>query len=437
MRINQNIVALSAYRAVSGHQSSVETATERLASGLRINRAADDAAGLAIAESIRTQVKGLNQAQRNTEDSVSLLRTAEGGLNETHAVLQRMRVLAVQAANTGVQSSESLQAIQAEIRQLTSQIDRIAYDTEFNGATLLDGSFRDKSLQIGANAGDTTLVSINSGIRAAIPPSPSGVALWDVYQPAKLAAVSDPVTFSHTVGGQTTSVSVPMPTPRPATVADLAAVLNADPAFSATFSARTGMHRFADGSSVADANLIVMAKAPGAGQVVATGVPATRVQSDPGRDEIPEHVGGYAAADILGYVDVTRLPGSSTNTVTSGGPSTGFGTADDVGSTPTTTTHTSTWGAGATDAIRQIDRAISLVSTGRAQIGAVENALDYNARSVAVSADNLASAESRISDADMAKEITSLEKHKVQLQASIAMLPQANAVPQGLLKLLQ
>lgn len=217
MFINTNGSAMFAYRSLAKNQNGIATATERLSSGLRINRAADDAAGLAIAENMRGQVNGLNQGARNAGDGVSLLRTAEGGLNETHAILQRMRTLAVQAANSGVMSSDNLRAIQAEMTQAMAEIDRIAYGAEFNGQTLLDGTFRDKKLQVGANAGDVKTVSIVSTIiaevpaipaRPAIPPEPARVALWEVETgslPGRL------LTFTHTLAGGTTSVSVSVP----------------------------------------------------------------------------------------------------------------------------------------------------------------------------------------------------------------------------------
>lgn len=263
MRINQNAAAAFAYRSLVNHQGGLSTSTERLASGLRINRAADDAAGLAIAETMRAQVNGLNQGQRNAGDGISLLRTAEGALNETHAILQRMRTLAVQAANAGVMSSDNLRMIQTEMTQLTGEIDRIAYETEFNGATLLDGTFVDKKLQVGANAGDTKTVTIRSGVDAAVPQSDeqpaqaAGVALWGVSDPARMAAIADPVSFTHTLAGQPTQVDVSLD-PLPTTVPELGARLNDDPTFSASFTASVGVHTYQDGTSV-PANLIVMA----------------------------------------------------------------------------------------------------------------------------------------------------------------------------------
>lgn len=150
MRINNNISALNSWRNLSNTDRNMDKSLEKLSSGYRINRAADDAAGLAISEKMRGQIRGLNQATRNAQDGISLIQTAEGALNETHAILQRMRELTVQAGN-GTNETEDLEAIQAEIAALIDEIDGIAERTEFNGKTLLDGNL-DIDLQIGANA---------------------------------------------------------------------------------------------------------------------------------------------------------------------------------------------------------------------------------------------------------------------------------------------
>ena len=139
MRINQNISALNAYRNLVNTDNRLNKSLERLSSGLRINRAADDAAGLAISEKMRGQIRGLNQAMRNAQDAISLIQTAEGALNETHSILQRMRELSVQAASDTLTSSDRME-IQKEINQLTAEIDRIANTTEFNTKKLLDGT---------------------------------------------------------------------------------------------------------------------------------------------------------------------------------------------------------------------------------------------------------------------------------------------------------
>lgn len=159
LQINTNVAALNSYRNLTGTQGAMNTSLERLSSGLRINRAADDAAGLAISEKLRSQVNGLNQAQANAQDGVSLIQTAEGALNEVHSILQRMRTLAVQSASDTNTDSDRTQ-IQKEITQLNSELDGISTRTQFNGMNLIDGSFTGKSLQIGANAGQTMGVSI-------------------------------------------------------------------------------------------------------------------------------------------------------------------------------------------------------------------------------------------------------------------------------------
>ncbi|MDR7462343.1 MAG: flagellin, partial [Armatimonadota bacterium] len=139
MRINQNIAALNAHRNLVATDNALSKSLERLSSGFRINRAADDAAGLAISEKLRAQVRGLAQAIRNAQDGISMIQTAEGALNEVHAMLQRMRELALQAANDTL-SAEDRQAINQEIQQLRAEIDNVSGRTTFNGKKLLDGS---------------------------------------------------------------------------------------------------------------------------------------------------------------------------------------------------------------------------------------------------------------------------------------------------------
>ena len=161
MIINNNMQAINAHRQLGINATAQSKSIEKLSSGLRINRAGDDAAGLSISEKMRAQIRGLNQASRNAQDGISLIQTAEGALNETHAILQRMRELAVQAANdTYVDNDRSY--IQAEIKQLTAEINRIASTTEFNTQKLLDGNYSGKKFQIGANADQMVTLSIES-----------------------------------------------------------------------------------------------------------------------------------------------------------------------------------------------------------------------------------------------------------------------------------
>ncbi|WP_404352296.1 flagellin FliC [Phycicoccus jejuensis] len=161
LQVNTNVAALNAYRHLSSTQSSMNTSLERLSSGLRINRAADDAAGLAISEKLRAQTNGLSQATSNAQDAISLVQTAEGALNETHSILQRMRQLAVQSGNDTNTADDRL-AIQSEVTALNDELDRIANTTQFNGQNLLDGTGGTAgtfTFQIGANSGQTVDVA--------------------------------------------------------------------------------------------------------------------------------------------------------------------------------------------------------------------------------------------------------------------------------------
>ena len=160
MRIGTNTMALFAFRQMGIHQNQMMTAMMRLSSGKRINSAKDDAAGLAISERMRAQIRGLNQAARNAQDGISLIQTAEGGLNESHAILQRMRELTVQAGNDTLTDSDRLK-LQDEFDELIEGLNDIGKRTEFNTQSLLDGSFKDKKLQIGANSGQFMEISIN------------------------------------------------------------------------------------------------------------------------------------------------------------------------------------------------------------------------------------------------------------------------------------
>ncbi len=160
MRINHNIAALNTYRQLSSASTAQSKSMEKLSSGQRINRAGDDAAGLAISEKMRGQIRGLDQASRNSQDGISLIQTAEGALNETHAILQRMRELAVQGGNDTNTTDDRTQ-IQTELDQLKEEIDRISETTEFNTQNLLDGSFT-ATLQVGANDGQTISFSISA-----------------------------------------------------------------------------------------------------------------------------------------------------------------------------------------------------------------------------------------------------------------------------------
>ena len=168
MRIVNNIMAMNAHRQLVSNQNGISKSIEKLSSGLRINRAGDDAAGLSISEKMRSQIRGLRMASKNAQDGISLIQTAEGALTEVHAILQRMRELVIQAANLGTQEQEDLDALQNEIAQLIEEIDKISERTEFNEKKLLDGSYTGQVFQIGANEGQTMSVEIGDMSAAAL-----------------------------------------------------------------------------------------------------------------------------------------------------------------------------------------------------------------------------------------------------------------------------
>jgi flagellin len=162
MRINHNIAALNTHRQLAFNNTNTQKSLEKLSSGLRINRAGDDAAGLAISEKMRGQIRGLEQASRNAQDGISLIQTAEGALNETHSILQRMRELAVQSSNDTNDDTIDRAAIQAEVDSLIAEVDRIAGDTEFNGKKLLNGSIASFEFHVGANAGQAITLTVGT-----------------------------------------------------------------------------------------------------------------------------------------------------------------------------------------------------------------------------------------------------------------------------------
>lgn len=373
LQINTNVAALNAYRNLSGTQTSMQTSLERLSSGLRINRAADDAAGLAISEKLRSQVSGLNQAQANAQDGVSLIQTAEGALNETHSILQRMRTLAVQSASD-TNTSEDRAQIQKEVAALTKEIEGISTRTQFNGRELLNGGFTSQKLQIGANQGQTMDVSIaNVGVSglslgtvatADAPAVATSAALGTVAGDGTITATTDPghdlKAGTYTLGGNGVVTN---------NAGDEVGTWSSD--------GTTGTVSFANGASIALAD---------------TWANGDTIAVTAGSDT-------QEAGDVVPGVDLSTQ-------------------------------------AGANTALLQIDNAISTVSSQRADLGALQNRLSHTINNLGVSAENLAASESRIRDTDMAKEMTSFTRSQILQQAGVSMLAQANQSSQSVLKLL-
>ncbi|MGY1748496.1 flagellin N-terminal helical domain-containing protein [Modestobacter sp. SYSU DS0511] len=386
LSVNNNIAAMNSYRNLSVTDSQMSKSLEKLSSGFRINRAADDAAGLAISEGLRSQIGGLKVAVRNTQDGISVVQTAEGALTETHKILQRMRDLSVQASNEGSLNDDAKKNIQSEIGQLKSELDRIASTTNFNGKQLLDGKYN-TTFQVGANAGETIGVSIGTNMGA----QGLGVDGVDVS-----AASTGGTAGSTTTAAAANTASV-------ATLTAAAALTTAD------FDALNGSISY--GGKSLDLASVKYDSTETAAQSLA------RLQ---------------AAADATFGTGAVDVADSGTGVTFTG---------EDPGATPTAQqladkTVSFTAASGASVAIGMIDDAIKTVSTTRADLGAIQNRFEHTVNNLNVAVENLSASESRIRDTDMAQEMTNFTRTQILTQAGTAMLAQANQAPQGILKLL-
>ncbi|MPQ99508.1 flagellin [Modestobacter sp. I12A-02628] len=424
LTVNTNIAAMNAYRNLNATNDSMNKSLEKLSSGSRINRAADDAAGLAISEGMRSQIGGLKMAVRNTQDGISVVQTAEGALTETHSILQRMRDLSVQASNDAGLNADAKKNIQTEVTQLKSELDRITTTTTFNGAKLLDGSYTGKNFQVGANAGETISISIGAAGRGmnATGLGVNGVDVTSVgkYQVSAAAAAGKvSTTLASQTAASTATITVDA-TDASFTASGVDSFKNLKGTISfggksfdlgsVDYSAVTATG--AAGASAASAALNAAAQSAFGTSAAFTVAPTT----------IVFNAGNVAAAN-------TATMGSY---MTSGGFALSSSAADVAAATVSFT-----GGSGAADALTAIDKAISTVSTVRANLGALQNRFDHTINNLNVAVENLTASESRIRDTDMAQEMTNFTKSQILSQAGTAMLSQANQAPQGILSLLQ
>lgn len=393
MRINQNIQAFNAYRNLSNTNGAMGKSLEKLSSGFRINRAADDAAGLVISQGLRAQVSGLRQATRNAQDGISVVQTAEGALNEVHSMLNRMRDLSVQAANTGSMDTAARTAANTEVTQLAAEVTRISQTTKFGNQLLLDGNFGTKAAEATGfvnastytvNANDAFQINVNGTGNVTVNLSAgtySGAALAAHMTNAIRTALSggsagqqalaDKVTVEATTVGAGFSLSV-----------------KAQLASGQTFTLTDGA-----GTPLAETNLAAatVTAAAGSGGVFQVGAAATDTLTI-----------------SLQAMDASTLGVNGLDLVNS-----------------------------ASAAITAVDSAITTVSTLRGNLGAYQNRFESTVANLQVTTENLAASESRIRDTDMALEMVSFTRHQVLLQAGTAMLGQANQLPQSVLRLLQ
>jgi flagellin len=423
MSVNNNIAAMNAYRNLSTTQNSMSKSLERLSSGYRINRAADDAAGLAISEGLRSQISGLTQAVRNTQDGTSVVQTAEGALSETTSILQRMRDLSVQASNSGSLNTTATGSIQKEMGQLKQELDRISNTTTFNGTNLLDGTFNG-SFQVGANAGQT----INVTIGTAMGSTGLGVAGVDV-------TASGAYTTASAVGaGKVTTTNAASATVTALTIT----AANSDgfgaSASKSNYQNLTGTITFAgktlDLSTVDYSSVQATAAATTQATQALTALNAAAVSTWGSAASAAFASGGTAATSKVtftgfaqaGYTDTSGYAVSTAGVTTAGAIN--------------NATATFSAGSGASTAITAIDAAITSVSSVRADLGAKQNRFEHTINNLNTTIENTTASESRIRDTDMASEMTNFTRTQVLTQAGTAMLAQANQSTQSILKLL-
>ncbi|WP_305784883.1 flagellin [Symbioplanes lichenis] len=399
LRINQNIAAQNAYRNLSVTDNQMSKSLEKLSSGFRINRAADDAAGLSISEGLRSQVGGLKQAVRNAQDGISVAQTAEGALNETTSILQRMRDLSVQAANGGSNDAEAKAAAQKEFGQLNEELDRISNTTSFGKSKLLDGSFGNgnkvgdgtkvTSMPTGAvsftidKVGDKDMSANPITVNANIPAGASAKDVADTMNKAIKAALTDQTAGGPAAGQGFTGNEV-----------SVSAEVAAD-GTGASFSL-SGSKGFTVGGDLS-------------GIGVTTGASTADPKANSGQFQVGANSGETMNISI-GSVSSKSL-GTNTLDLTAEG--------------------------GAAKAIEALDKAITSVSDTRATLGAYQNRFEHTINNLNVSVENLSASESRIRDTDMAQEMVSFTRNQILTQAGTSMLSQANQASQNVLSLLR
>lgn len=392
MRINQNISAMNTYSRLTSANSAKSKSLEKLSSGLRINRAGDDAAGLAISEKMRGQIGGLKQSVRNAQDGISLIQTAEGALTETHAILERMRALAVQASNDTNTDADRAE-IQKEINQLSTEITRISTDTQFNTMNLLDGTLNAK-FHIGANEGQNMGLEIGNMSAKALGIDGKAYETKDVgtdYKGLQIRSLDGKdIKIKFTALGDKDAAAVEKTTAE-----------------------------FSSGEIT-----ITLAQAKGNG-------------TDAGAVEATHADVKAALESVAGDANIVVNTTKDFN-------------KEDVATVPGAEIELKDWAINeevkgivvlsqteADAAIKTIDAATSTVSTQRSALGATQNRLEHTINNLTATAENLSAAESRIRHVDMAEEMMEFTKNNILSQAATSMLAQANQMPNSVLQLLQ
>ena len=478
--INTNIQSLTAQRNLNKSQSSMATAMERLSSGLRINSAKDDAAGLAISERMTAQVRGLNQAIRNANDGISFAQTAEGALSTAGDALQRIRELAVQSAND-TNSASDRASLQGEVAQLIAEVDRIANNTQFNGQNVLDGSVSNLLFQVGANANQTISVS---GVDARASTLGANATTTSTGITAAGTASGSLNTASGVISINGTSITVASDG---LSTSDATSSANAVAAGINAASATTGVTAVANATTVNLGTVTATAALTGteftingvnvvSGAVLSgdsdstlrdainsvsnqTGVTASLDSSNnmiltatDGRNiQLEADASGtddvFSSFDIATAAQDEIFTGSVTldsdnSIVITGSLTAAEGMALAAGTYAVSTTNSVTnlnisTQSGANDAITNVDRALNSINSLRATFGSTQVRFESAITNLSVTSENLSAARSRIRDADFAAETAAMTRAQILQQAGTAMVSQANALPQSVLSLLQ
>jgi len=414
MIINHNLAAMNTHRQLTGNTVSANKSLEKLSSGLRINRAGDDAAGLAISEKMRGQIRGLNQASRNSQDGISLIQTAEGALNETHSILQRMRELSVQSGND-TNTDQDRKNLQAEMDQLNKEIDRIRDTTQFNTKNLLDGAMGNKTSAVAQVQANAAVKGAGSSLSAADTLS----TLTDVNGKNLGIQAGDEVIISYvTSNGK-----------------------SVEQKFVVSAAANNTLDKII---SVTGSNVVTLS----AGKIVATASAAGFIGALNGLTiTVKDSKGDIKQAASTALSSFNERTAAADNRANDGKVTFQIGAntnqylqlgIEDLG--------TSALGVNglkietreqANIATKVIDAATQKVSAQRSALGAVQNRLEHTINNLGAASENLSAAESRIRDVDMAKEMMEFTRSNILTQASQAMLAQANQQPQGVLQLLR
>ncbi len=482
--INTNIASLNSQRNLNVSQSSLSQSLERLSSGLRINSAKDDAAGLAISERFTAQIRGLTQAARNANDGISLAQTAEGALSSAGDILQRIREIAVQSANS-TNSSSDRQALQDEVNQLVGELDRIAASAEFNGQKLLDGTFGSASFQVGANANQTIQAVTGNfrtdqyGLNRVTGAAASGAVVTNANI-ANTRIAGETLTVRGFLGTQAITVAAN------STAKTVAAQVNASTNTTgvtasartqtdATFSA-TGNYSFTLASDNAVASAVTVSFSLATNDANGLAAAVTAINDQASKTGVSAKVNtagtGVTLTNESGNNIILRnivVGNVNAGTVTVGGAAlaatgaadvnvsvTGQVTFDSNKSFTVTGDANETLGAAAvsstlsavqtldvtsfdnaTRALAIVDSALTTVNGQRAKFGAIQARFETTILNLQTATENLSASRSRIRDADFAAETANLTRAQILQQAGVAMLAQANALPNNVLALLR